>query len=643
MSITVDTLATKRVIDTRTDVNSYARRTYQIFDGAQDTGYVKFTPNGGNGGANGVGNQVNFTLNPPSTRVFVNRRIVIESKFRVTITGGIGAATDDNTNVIALANQYLINMGESGATGFDKTVLANGATVPPTVAVAGTPLGTTDGTCGPRAYPLANATQSLQVNINNDQLSQNLGQYWRATTRYANSLAQSEIDQGSTATMLDMAQSYGQTTGGNLSPFAKRGANPLQTSRTGIYNIVVTANPLTLAGGPVTATLEFTVREPLFLSPFLFQRGAQDTGLIGVQTLGLQLQLGGRGGGSLADAIFSLDGSVYTNATTVTAETLEVNCYLNFLTPDALQVIPDVNNYPYYEPVLYTTTLGTPIAAGADAVHTIEMNNIQLNSIPQRMLIFVDEPDQQARVRKSDTFASIENINISFDNRDSLLAAAQPIDLYNIAAKNNTNLTWSEYSRDVGSVLCLNFGEDIPLRANQAVGLRGSYNLRMTVRFRNVKTTRAPGTIVGPPALPGSGQYPSVPLPAGVTLSVVVFSVGVMTIAQQNVVRTTGILTNEDVLRSKEQPATPYVNSGDLYGGGFFDDFAKGFMSVIRPVANIASKVLPFVAPEFAPIATGINSFLNPQGSGLTGGGLTGGRMLGGKKVTRAQLAKMMR
>jgi hypothetical protein len=387
------------------------------------------------------------------------------------------------------------------------------------------------------------------------------------------------------------------------------------------------------------------VREPLYLSPFLFARGDQDTGLIGVQTMNLQLQLGGRGGNDLAAAVYSCDEDTFLTPPSqgnynlfVTAKTIESFVYMNFLTPDALQIIPDINNYPYYEPTLYTTTNTQPIEAGSSARHTIEMNNVQLNSIPQRLLIFIDEPDAQAQVTKSDVYCAIDKINISFDNRDSLLAAAEPIDLYNIAAKNNTNLTWTEFARDCGSVLCLNFGEDIPLRANQAVGLRGSYNLRMQVTFRNIKYTTGPA--------PGYATTP-LGLPGGVSLNVVVFGVGVMTIAQQNVVRTVGILTNEDVLRSKMQPAVPYMPTGDLYGGGFFDDFAKGFMSVIRPVANIASKVLPFVAPEFAPIATGINSIVNPQGSGLVGrglvGGNVGGRMVGGKKVTRAQLAKMLK
>lgn len=629
MSITVETLATKRVIDTRTDVNSYARRTYEIFDGPQDAGYVRFQPNGGNGTAN---NQLNFTLNPPSTRVFVNRRIVIEATFDVTITGKITPGT------------RLLNFAGTGATVLNV----------PGVTTDDTTIGSTGGTSGPRAYPLANATRSLQVSLNNDQLSQNLGQYWRATTRYANGLAQSETDLGTTATMLDLTTSYSESFKNPLSPFDSRGANPIQTSRSSLYGIQIIRNPA--AGEPVgialpdtTAVIRFTVREPLFLSPFLFQRGQQDTGLIGIQTMNLQLQLGGRGGSDLASAIYSIDSvNMFTpvpgyqvGAISISAETIESYVYVNFLTPDALQIIPEINNYPYYEPTLYTTVDSQALVAGQ--TREIVMNNVQLNSIPQRLLIFVDEPDSRASVYKSDTYCSIEKINISFDNRDSLLAAATTVDLFNIAAKNNTNLTWTEWNRDVGSVLCLNFGEDIPLRANQAVGLRGSYNLRMTVTVRNINTTVGPNQ--------GTDQT-GVNMPLGVALNVVVFGVGVLTIAQQNVVRTVGILTNEDVLRSKMQPAVPYMNSGDLYGGGWFDDFRNAFMSVAKPLAGIAAKVLPMLAPETAPFVGAFNSIINPEpsaGPGNTGlvrsygNGLTGGRLVGGKKVTRAQLAKMMR
>jgi hypothetical protein len=35
-----------------------------------------------------------------------------------------------------------------------------------------------------------------------------------------------------------------------------------------------------------------------------------------------------------------------------------------------------------------------------------------------------------------------------------------------------------------------------------------------------------------------------------------------------------------------------------LHGGGFFDDFAQGFMSVVKPVAGIAKAVAPMLGPE---------------------------------------------
>jgi hypothetical protein len=322
--------------------------------------------------------------------------------------------------------------------------------------------------------------------------------------------------------------------------------------------------------------------------------------------------------------------------------------YVNYLTPDALQIIPPINNYPYYEPIVNVTS--GPSYVDPAASGQINMNNIQLNSIPSRLLLFVDERDGAAMSWRPDTYCRIDSVNISFDNRDAILSGATTIDLYNIAAKNNTNLTWTEWNRDTGSVLALDFGEDIPLRSNQAVGLRGSYNLRILVNFTNVKT-RADNADV---------QYAPVALPYGVNLTCVIISTGVMTVAQQNVIRSVGILTNEDVINSKEQAAQPYKSRGDLYGDGFFDDLKTGFtsardlfMKVMRPATALAAKILPGIAPEAAPFINAFNGYINSddgpgntglvRGTGLVGGNVTGGRMVGGKKVTRAQLARMIK
>ena len=649
MSITVERLATQRVVDSRTDVNSYARRTYQIFDGPQDTGFVQIPPDGGLPSEN-----MNFTLNPPSTRVFVNRRLSILCKFRVTLTGTLKTG------------RRAFNYLGTGATVFPFNTDGTARTEAQLEEQMGSDA--TNNGAAPRAFPLANATRSLQVSLNNDRLSQNIGQYWRATTRYANGLGQSEIDQGLAPTQLDLVQDYSQSAGTSISPFGSRGVNPVQTTRASLYGIVIIDNPAgTTVPSVQTSTIEFTTIEPLFLSPFLFQRGSQDTGLIGIQTMNLQLTLGGRGSNSLGDAVFSLvgvgekapyvaetlpgTGGVEVPQCTANATVQAASVFVNYLTPDALQIIPPINNYPYYEPIVNVTAVNGLVQKGQS--NTINMNNIQLNSIPSRILLFVDEQDQAAKVWRADTYCRIDRVDVSFDNRDAILSGATTVDLYNIAAKNNTNLTWTEWNRDTGSVLALDFGEDIPLRSNQAVGLRGSYNLRVRVTYTNIKTISD-----------DSNTYAEgVNLPYGVALTCVIISTGVMTVAQQNVIRSVGILTNEDVINSKEQAAQPYKSRGELYGDGFFDDLKTGFtsardlfMKVMRPATALAAKILPGIAPEIAPVVGAFNSYINSDdggpgntglvrsfGNGLVGGNVTGGRMVGGKKVTRAQLARMIK
>ena len=162
MSIAVQTLDTVRVVDPRCDLNSAARRTYRILDGPQDISYVQIRPDGG------ASTNMTFTVNPPSTRVLVNRHMLLQTTFTLTFTG---VATADN--------QRLIN-------------------------AAGLPGGTGALKCdGPRAYPLANAMRSLQVTLNNDRMTQGVNRYWRAMTRYANGFDQQNLDQSATPTFLD--------------------------------------------------------------------------------------------------------------------------------------------------------------------------------------------------------------------------------------------------------------------------------------------------------------------------------------------------------------------------------------------------------------------------------------------------------
>ena len=123
-------------------------------------------------------------------------------------------------------------------------------------------------------------------------------------------------------------------------------------------------------------------------------------------------------------------------------------------------------------------------------------------------------------------------------------------------------------------------------------------------------------------------------------LFLVIMGVGVFTISNGSAVRTVGVLDVANILASKDQAALPWAPSGDIYGGGIWDDikgmFGK-FMKFAKPFAAKAAMAAPIVAPEFAPYVSGASNILNALGD------MTGTGLVGGKKASRAYLKKMLK
>lgn len=573
-----------RTIDPRTDVNSHARKTYSVFDGASDVGYIRTTPDGG------VSNsQLSFTCDPPSPQVFVNRRAMIEIEFELSFVG-----------VSAGAGIPLLQMaGARSSTGANVGSQFHDA---------------------PRCLPVANALTNIEISINNDRITQNLNSYVRAFPRYTFDAVSEDINYGMTPSMPDQSQTYADLDGFARSPLRGYGDNALQCPRGGFVGLDVISN--TSTGIADTAVVRLRCSEYLLVSPMLFQPDEQDTGFYGVQNMKIILSLGGRGNSSLSGlsaSLWSHSGAGTAVLTSCGTTVLDAQMIFSYLTPDPTLQVPYNNLYSYYQPQVYPTQSSTPIASGA--LTTLQMNNIQLGSIPSRLYLFVAEQDAAHTMLKSDVFFGIENIAISFDNRDNLLSNATQQDLYNIAVKNGTNLSWRQWKRDCGSVLALDFGSDIPLRMLQACGLRGSYNLRLTVQARNLSAV---------------AQIP--------TLTCVVISEGVMSIEGMNVQRSVGILDAQDIFDSKSMPEVVYHPSGSIYGGNFWSklgQFARNagkfIKTNVRPAIEVAKKLVPKFAPEFTPFVQGADEIAQAFGLGMRGRGL-----VGGKKLSRAQLSRML-
>lgn len=570
MSLAIDDgkqLLVQRVVDPRTNANSPSDRIYNVFEGAADISYQHLGQDGG------VSNtSLTFTLNPPSPQVFVNRRIMIELFNDQTF---VGTSAGPGIPLLQCA-------GLAAAAGINPGLQFYDA---------------------PRAYPVAKACQTVQFSLGNDRLSQNLGAYWSGMNRYNVDHATRELWHSMTPAMLDQSQSYADLAGFARDPLRGYGDNAYECPRGGFVGSTVIRNDSTGAAGDV-AIVRSRYVEMLDLSPFLFEKGRQDVGFIGVQNQSMTLVLGGKGNSTLSGLAASFWshsplGSVLTSST---VQITAANVFVSYLTPDAVMEIPRSMNYNYHEIVYLPTSQNNSVLAGAST--TITQNNIQMSSIPSRILFWVAPQDSGYTISSTDTAYGITGINVSFDNRDSLLANASQVDLYQICVKNGCNLSWRQFTRDVGSFIALDFGEDIPLRSGvQAPGLRGTFNLRLTVECTN---------------LSGVASQP--------TLNLITIAEGVMSITDQKVVRNIGVLTKQDVLNSRSERGVTYHANGSAYGGAWYDDVWSWVKRLGRPAINVAKAVIPG------------NPYIEAvdRGAQALGVGLEGGR-----KLTRKQLAKL--
>jgi hypothetical protein len=121
-------------------------------------------------------------------------------------------------------------------------------------------------------------------------------------------------------------------------------------------------------------------------------------------------------------------------------------------------------------------------------VYTLRYNQINLTGVPRRMIIWVSEKysnllgtadlTKNNLLKTNTSKAKITNININYSGRPGILGDADEKDLFYIAKKNEClSLSYSQFSKHVGSYIALNFGEEIPLGEGEAPGSSGNPQL----------------------------------------------------------------------------------------------------------------------------------------------------------------------
>lgn len=551
-------------------------RVYPVLKGAQEILYKQFTTNSISSSS------IHFVCPPPSQNLYVDRRIHLRLPVELTCSIDSG-----------LKNDRLL---------FQPSCFAI------------------------RSYPLQKAMETIQMTINNQNMSINISDVLSAMEHFNISDKLRQVDFSKCATypcaqfqnfsdswnavapaaFTDVSTGVGlpQYYRSQKSALAQWEESPLGSVQKQMA-FVITANPKTAGNALANAKIQFVSTEPLFLSP-LFWGDCEydDSAFYGVNQMSFTFNFVG----NVANRMLAIDAVAADLATTATeagvralkmtntvsfnptlaADLTEGGSYepailFQYLTPqltDRGTTENRVLNYPYFSVERWPSNSQT-VASQASATFT--SNNVQFSSIPSKLYIFVRPTNSvlQKNPCQPDCFAAIQSINLQWGNRSGLLASASLQQLYDISVR-------------AGCVLCYNDWAGVPMAKHAASAVYGQagqqvYGTGSVLGIDPIDLGL--DSIDAPGKLQKTSVYVSVVARnrAGVSLSmelyVVAVSQGIFTLFNGQASSLIGVLNSNDVLNSHDQTAGKMLSYSDarrMYGGNFLSDLKADLRSLAK-------------------------------------------------------------
>ena len=380
-----------------------------------------------------------------------------------------------------------------------------------------------------------------------------------------------------------------------------------------------------------TVYATFRVTEPLLLSPFVFGHPDGKQGFYGIQTMNFQMNIAANASRAWRAASFLGQDGTNPFTKSATIESFENSQLLfQFLTPHASDLLEPRNVVPYYELPIYRTSNfssipsigfgkqqadGTYTGGNALATVTLSSSNIQLNCVPDKLIICVRRQVNTLTCCDTDSYLTINKISINWNNQAGILSSMSPEMLYRSSILSGlSNLTWDEFSGQVvsigngannesqpltpfagegakgaganttsgmklipttGSILVLNFAEVIQLTEEYyAPGSLGSFNLQLSLNCTNNHEYEWNG--------------------ANIEMIIMPMLSGVFVNEKGTSSTFISLLTKEDVIQASQQE--PYTNfeMRRLIGGNFLNSLksAAGWITSKLPmVKNVLNNI----------------------------------------------------
>jgi hypothetical protein len=565
-----------------------------------------------------------FSIQIPSENIVIDRNVHVQSTIGVRLT--LAASVPVPTGAGG-ATEYVQIIGE-GAQGFGAINPKTG-TVNPTVAMQ---WGVD--TCV-QSFPFNALLSTAQLTINNVSTSTNVQDILPSVLRMNDKRKLSRWNSETPAYPDSQygvnAQGYNTLTNNNPNAsilqngydddFCPRGAFPITN-----FNVIhlvngaspggaansslvcsttngVAPNPIAPGAGDTwIVTFQILVTEPfLALSPFTSTDPLNKAGLVGVNNLSMVLNIDSQCKRLIsASTVVVNDNNLkaitspitgvslgYTGTESGTAQAVNpftgTKLLFNFLSlqPEQYQKISTKNIVPYLDYPRYLTINNQQTAIGAygadgSTAYTITSQAIQLNQIPDLLIITARYPMSSQNWNYANAFLTFENISVNFNNQSGLLASATSQDIYQMSVRNGSAQSWLEWSGQVqysalavnrniygttsaelagvpyqlpssGSMIVLNPSLDFSLPSYLTASSLGQYQLQFNLRVRN--------------------QFPYAFTPE---LCVIAVNSGLFVTETGASQIFTGILTKEQTLQTKAQNPVAHLDTYEyqrLVGG----------------------------------------------------------------------------
>jgi hypothetical protein len=537
----------------------------------------------------------------------------------------------------------------------------------------------------PRAYPIHSMLDTITITINNASVTQNIGEIIHPLLRFNNSSIESEQDYSSTATALDLTQNYNSLVGSIANPLSMAGDadQRAQVGRGGFSNYLIVLNPVNTGSSAalMTAVIDMVFTEQIMMSPLFFGNGDASS-FYNVTTMDWQFnflnQAANRVWSHADNPYVALTPPLYTPPSPqIISASLAFNNFVNFaplagnfsfslsqpyLNINYITPNPRLSRganfptiYPYFKVDKYSTDLQSGLAYGAPA-QTVQTNNIQLSYVPRRCYLYLRASNSTyySNPNITDTYYSINNVSIQFENYSGLLAESSQVQLWQMSRKNHCNIDWSNWSGQgfypvggssygtkyggIGSILCFEFGTDIQLDPQWAPGTIGQFNLQVTVNYSNIDSTHY------------SDYFP-------VSIYLIVVGDGVFNIPALGVASTENAVLDQHLVLAtlKESEFHNYNDIQQVNGGDFLSSLSKATSRLLKlpsgqrvkkvlkgtkAISNIARTFQDLSLPIVSPAAKTVHDVADFYGYGEGEGE---GEAYGGRRISKKSLKSRAR